>query len=157
VSSFFAGVGGAMLAMYQNTVQAKGFTTAMTYEILLIVVIGGIGSISGSCLATFLYVACSEWWLRFLDGGKLFGMSVPFFRDGFRKVVFSVVIMVIVLFFSRGIMGDRELSFAGLVRRVKRRRAARAAEGGETNEGAEKDRPPRGERDDAVRRRRRRQ
>ena len=48
--------------------------------------------------------------------------------------VASVVIMVIVLFFSRGIMGDRELSFAGLVRRVKRRRAARAAEGGETNE-----------------------
>ena len=31
------------------------------------------------------------------------GMSVPFFRDGFRKVVFSVVIMIIVLFFSRGI------------------------------------------------------
>ncbi len=64
VSSFFAGVGGAMLAMYTNTIQAKTFTSAMTYEILLIVVIGGIGSISGSCVASFLFVACSEWWLR---------------------------------------------------------------------------------------------
>lgn len=111
ISSFFAGVGGALLAMFQTTIQASAFKTAMTYEILLMVVIGGIGSISGSCIASFLYIACSEWWLRFLDSGSFFGISVPFFRDGFRKVVFSVIIMVIVLFFSKGIMGDKELSF----------------------------------------------
>ena len=118
VSSFFAGVGGALLAMFQTTVQAAAFKTAMTYEILLMVVIGGIGSISGSCIAAFLYIACSEWWLRFLDGGKLFGMSVPFFRDGFRKVVFSVIIMIIVLFFRKGIMGDKELTFRRKPRRA---------------------------------------
>ena len=118
VSSFFAGVGGALLAMFQTTVQAAAFKTAMTYEILLMVVIGGIGSISGSCIAAFLYIACSEWWLRFLDGGKLFGMSVPFFRDGFRKVVFSVIIMIIVLFFRKGIMGDKELTFRRNPRRA---------------------------------------
>ena len=67
VSSFFAGIGGALFAMYQNTIQAKPFTTTLTYEILLIVVIGGIGSLSGSVLASFLYIACSEWWMRFLD------------------------------------------------------------------------------------------
>lgn len=111
ISSFFAGVGGALLAMFQTTIQASAFKTAMTYEILLMVVIGGIGSVSGSCIASFLYIACSEWWLRFLDSGSFFGVSVPFFRDGFRKVVFSVIIMVIVLFFSKGIMGDREISF----------------------------------------------
>ena len=123
VSSFFAGVGGALLAMYQTTVQASAFKSAMTYEILLMVVIGGIGSISGSCIAAFLYTACNEWWLRFLDSGGVFGISIPFFRDGFRKVVFSVIIMVIVLFFSRGIMGDKELSFAGLIRKFKRKKA----------------------------------
>ncbi len=134
ISSFFAGVGGALLAMYQTTIQAAAFKTAMTYEILLIVVIGGIGSISGSCIASFLFIACNEWWLRFLDSGSFLGMSVPFFRDGFRKVVFSVIIMVVVLFFSRGIMGDRELSFAGLIRRLKRKKARPAqaeAEGGD--------------------------
>ena len=110
ISSFFAGVGGGMFAMYANQAQAKVFTTAMTYEILLIVVIGGIGSISGSCLASFLYVAASEWWLRFLDAETYVGgVKLPLLRNGFRMVVFSIVIMIVVLFFRRGIMGDKEL------------------------------------------------
>ena len=110
ISSFFAGVGGGMFAMFANQAQAKTFTTAMTYEILLIVVIGGIGSISGSCIASFLYVAASEWWLRFLDAETYVGsFKVPFLRTGFRMVVFSIIIMVVVLFFRRGLMGDREL------------------------------------------------
>ena len=127
ISSFFAGVGGALLAMFQTTVQAAPFRTSMTYEILLMVVIGGIGSITGSCIAAFLYIASSEWWLRFLDSGSFMGMDVPFFRDGFRKVVFSVIIMVIVLFFSKGIMGDKELSFSGMIRKFKKKKAAKAA------------------------------
>lgn len=127
ISSFFAGVGGALLAMFQTTVQADPFASTMTYELLLIVVIGGIGSITGSCIAAFLYIACSEWWLRFLDSGSFMGMEVSFFRDGFRKVVFSVVIMIIVLFFSRGIMGNKELSFTGIVRKIRGRKAAKAS------------------------------
>ena len=123
ISSFFAGVGGAMLAMYQTTVQAKSFTTAMTYEILLIVVIGGIGSVSGSCIASFLFVACSEWWLRFLDQKQMIGnFEVPLLRNGFRLVVFSVIIMVVVLFFRKGIMGDKELP--DLFRRRKKKKEA---------------------------------
>ena len=110
ISSFFAGVGGAMLAMYQNSVQAKSFTSAMTYEILLIVVIGGIGSVTGSCLSSFLFVACSEWWLRFLDQKQMIcTWEVPLLRNGFRLVVFSIIIMIVVLFFRQGIMGTREL------------------------------------------------
>ena len=133
-------------------------------------VIGGIGSISGSCIAAFLYVAASEWWLRFLDtsvtftsptdprriafiavfsvvvlgGGLLLilreqrhekkrwkqiaaavvalalmgwlisylmsgSMAMPFLRNGFRMVAFSLVIMIVVLFFRQGLMGDKEL------------------------------------------------
>ena len=129
VSSFFAGVGGALFAMYVANAQAKVYTTTMTYEILLIVVIGGIGSISGSCIATFLYVACSEWWLRFLDKETVLdgGFQVPLLRNGFRMVVFSVIIMIVVLFFRKGILGDRELPevIAGWKRkRAKRKEAA---------------------------------
>lgn len=110
ISSFFAGISGALLAMYQTTVQANTFKSAMTYEILLIVVIGGIGSVSGSCIGSFLFIACSEWWLRFLDNSNnnLFGLNI--LRSGFRMVVFSVLIMVMVLFFRQGIMGTKELS-----------------------------------------------
>ena len=125
-SSFFAGVGGALFAMYVANAQAKVYTTTMTYEILLIVVIGGIGSISGSCIATFLYVACSEWWLRFLDSETFIGnFKLPLLRSGFRMVVFSVVIMIVVLFFRKGIMGDRELP--DLIRARRAKRAAKAA------------------------------
>ena len=189
ISSFFAGVGGGMFAMFANQAQAKTFTTAMTYEILLIVVIGGIGSISGSCIAAFLYVAASEWWLRFLDTSVTFtspadprriafiaiyaivvvggaallilrdrkgensrwkqivtavvalalmgwlaaylmggSMTMPFLRNGFRMVVFSLVIMVVVLFFRKGLMGDRELPDL-----LRRKKPAKAGKGGGAN------------------------
>ena len=123
ISSFFAGVGGALLAMYQTTVQAAAFTSAMTYEILLIVVIGGMGSLSGSVMASFLFVAASEWWLRFLDNETMIGsFQVPLLRSGFRMVAFSVVIMLVVLFYRKGIMGDRELSISRMAARLTRKK-----------------------------------
>ena len=42
------------------------------------------------------------------------GFKGPLLRNGFRMVVFSVVIMVIVLFFSHGIMGEKELRLPGI-------------------------------------------
>lgn len=120
VSSFFAGFGGALLAMFQSSVASTPFTSNMTYEILLIVVIGGIGSVTGSILGAYLFVACSEWWLRGLDSGAFLGISAGFMRPGFRKVVFAVIIMCIVLFYSRGIMGNKEFSWEGLVGFFKR-------------------------------------
>lgn len=122
ISSFFAGIGGALLAMYQTTVQAAAFKSAMTYEILLIVVIGGIGSVTGSVLSSFLFIACSEWWLRFLDNDTHIGaFKVPLLGSGFRKVVFSVIIMIIVLFYNKGIMGTREFSIDAIFRFFRKR------------------------------------
>ncbi len=122
ISSFFAGVGGALLAMYQTTIQASTFKSTMTYEILLIVVIGGLGSVTGSCLASFLYIAASEWWLRFLDTEMFIGnFQVPLLRSGFRKVVFAVIVMIVVLFYRKGIMGDKEFSPARIYNYFKRK------------------------------------
>ena len=127
ISSFFAGIGGAMFAMFSNNAQAMPYTSAMTYEILLIVVIGGIGSISGSIIGTFLYVACAEWWLFGLDNGQFLFIKAPgVFRSGFRMVVFSVIIMIVVLFFRKGIMGDQELpqKLRGLRARLGKKKEA---------------------------------
>lgn len=121
VSSFFAGISGALLAMFQTTIQASQFKSALTYEILLIVVIGGMGSITGSCISSFLFIACSEWWLRFLDRTVTIGsFTVPLLRPGFRKVVFSIAIMAIVLFYQKGIMGENEFSISGILKFLKK-------------------------------------
>ena len=132
ISSFFAGISGALLAMFQYTVQTAQFKSAMTYEILLIVVIGGIGSVTGSCIASFLFIACNEWWLRFLDEASNNILGLNILRSGFRKVVFSIVIMIIVLFFSKGIMGEKEFSWArlrSLFQRKSRKKKAALADG----------------------------
>lgn len=129
ISSFFAGVSGALYAMFLTMVQAKGFTIAMTYEFLLIVVIGGIGSITGSVIGSFLYVASSEWWLRFLDNETYIGsFKVPFLRTGFRMLIFSIIIMVVVLFYRRGIMGNNEFSWDAIFGLFKRKGKVKADE-----------------------------
>ena len=113
---------------YKELLQSASFINSLkvTLIFVLIVVIGGIGSISGSCIASFLYVAASEWWLRFLDTETYIGaFKVPFLRTGFRMVVFSIIIMIVVLFFRRGIMGDREIT--DLLKKRPRKAAKEAA------------------------------
>ena len=127
ISSFFAGVSGATMAMVLSIAQASNFKAAMTYEILLMVVLGGICSITGSIIGSLLFVASSEWWLRGLDSGTFLGINAPtIFRNGFRLVVFSVIIMIVVLFFRKGIMGDRELPevIAGWKRKIAKKKEA---------------------------------
>lgn len=121
ISSFFAGISGALLAMFQTTINATPFNTVMTYEILLIVVIGGIGSITGSIIGAFLFTAASEWWLRGLDAGSWLGINSSLMRPGFRKVVFAILIMLVVLFYAQGIMGSREFSWDSFLAWIKGR------------------------------------
>jgi len=121
ISSFFVGIGGALLAIFMGTVAPIQFRAAMTYEFLLIVVLGGIGSVSGSIIGAMLFVFASMWWLRGLDSGvflgleriTIFGFNIgeSVFLPGFRLVVFSVIIMCVVLFFRRGLMGDKEIPY----------------------------------------------
>ena len=133
ISSFFAGIGGGMLAMYMGTLQALSFKSTMTYEILLVVVMGGIGSITGSVITSFLYIASMEWLLRGLDSGTFLGINAPgLFKNGFRMAVVSLIIMVVVLFFSKGIMGDKEFSVKRIVQFFDRKKATENA-GGDGN------------------------
>ena len=111
VSSFFATISGGLMAVFLRSATVSTFTVALTYNILLMVVIGGIGSVSGSVIGAFLITAGQEW-LRFLDAEYYIGtIKVPFLRTGFRMVVFSILLMVVVLFWNKGIMGARELSW----------------------------------------------
>lgn len=126
ISSFFSALSGGLLAMYMRSIEAKTFSIALTYDILLIVVIGGIGSVTGSVLAAFLVTASKEWWLRFFDQPlELFGWQVPLFKTGFRMVIFSILLMVVVLIYRRGLMGTNEFSWDRILSRFKRRSRAK--------------------------------
>lgn len=130
VSSFFTGVSGGMLACYMRSIDTRTFQVTLTYNILLIVVLGGIGSVSGSIIGSLLINGGQEW-LRFLDEPKMIGsVSIPLFRPGFRMVIYSILLMVVVLFWRSGIMGTNEFSwrwFFGLFRKKKK---AAKTEGG---------------------------
>lgn len=114
VSSFFTGVGGGLLAMFMRSIDSKTFSITLTYDILLIVVLGGIGSITGSIVGSFFVTAGKEL-LRFFDEPlAIGGVNIPLFKPGFRMVIFSILLMVVVLFFRKGLIGGKELSFAQL-------------------------------------------
>ncbi len=52
ISSFFAGIGGALYAHYLGFVSAEGFTILLSIEFLAMIIIGGLGSVAGSILGT---------------------------------------------------------------------------------------------------------
>jgi branched-chain amino acid transport system permease protein len=101
----------------------------LTFNILLIVVLGGNGSITGSVIASIAVTVLMEA-LRFLDEP----LDLVFFKTeglpGLRMVVFSAMLMAVIIFRQRGLMGDRELTWdgaaeglakAGLLPKPKRR------------------------------------
>ena len=87
---------------------------------------------TGSVIGSFLINGGQEW-LRFLDDDtfKIMGVHIPLFRPGFRMVVYSVLLMVVVLFWRRGIMGNNEFSWDGLFGLFKRKKKKVSA-GGES-------------------------
>ncbi len=120
ISSFFTGVGGGLLAVFMRSIDSGAFKIAITYDILLIVVLGGMGSVTGSVIAAFL-VTTSREFLRFFDNPLTIGTwEVPLFRSGFRMVIFSLLLMAVVLFYNKGIMGTREFSWDGIAGSLQR-------------------------------------
>jgi len=110
IASFMAGIGGAMLGHMLSTIDPKMFTFTLTYNVLLIVVLGGSGSISGSIIAAIVVTISMEA-LRFLDGP----LNLLFIRTqglpGLRMVVFSILLLLVIIFRQQGLMGNRELSW----------------------------------------------
>ena len=114
ISCFFTGIAGGMLGVFMRSIDSKTFSLTLTYDILLIVVLGGLGSITGSVVGAFLLTALREW-LRFFDNPLIIaGFSVPLFRSGFRMVIFSLILMMVVLYYRKGLFGSKEFSWDGI-------------------------------------------
>ena len=118
LSAFLAGVGGGLYASYIGTIGPDVFQISRTYDILMIVVMGGMGSISVSVLAAFIVPIGPEW-LRVLDGPL---PVLPFWPEngvsGMRMVVFSLLLLIIILFFRNGLFGHKEVTWSSIGRRL---------------------------------------
>jgi branched-chain amino acid transport system permease protein len=110
-----AGVAGGLLGNLMGTIDPLMFRFLLAFNILLIVVLGGMGSITGTVIAGIVITVLMEY-LRFLDGP----MDLMFFKTdgipGLRMVIFSIMLMVVILFFQKGIMGNREFTWDFLFR-----------------------------------------
>jgi len=106
VSSFFAGIGGALFAHLLQFINPRMFDIIKSTEMLIMVYLGGIGSIAGSILGAVIYTFLIE---------VLRPLGI------WRMVIMPLVLVLLMLFRPRGIMGLRE--FAWFLPRADRLRA----------------------------------
>ena len=118
IASFMAGIGGALLAHLQTTIDPLLFRFLLTYNVLLVVVLGGIGSLTGSVIGAIIVMVGMEW-LRFMDRIPLGIINIEP-RPGMRMVVFSLVLLSVILFRQQGLMGGKEFSWDWIVNLPRR-------------------------------------
>lgn len=107
-SAFLEGVGGGLMAVLLTTIDPKIFGFELTFQLLIIIVLGGLGSTTGAIVGTILVIGGGEW-LRFLDQPLVFFGQDFGAYPGLRMVFFSLILLVIMLFAREGIMGKKEL------------------------------------------------
>ncbi len=95
VAAFFAGIAGGLYAHQIGMLSAKTFGFNKSIEYLVMVVLGGMGSITGSIISTSVLVALPE----FLRG----------FSE-WRLVIYSTLLILMMLFRPSGLMGTKEFS-----------------------------------------------
>ena len=107
-SAFLEGIGGGLMAVWLTTIDPKIFGFELTFQLLIIIVLGGLGSTTGAILGAILVIGGGEG-LRFLDQPLVFFGADFGTYPGLRMVFFSLILLIIMLFAREGIMGKNEL------------------------------------------------
>jgi len=105
ISAFFAGVAGALFSHY-TYLHTNSFTFMKSIEVIVMVVLGGMGSLTGSIVGATLLTALPEA-LRFASADRL--------------IIYSALLIVLMITRPQGLMGHREFSLAPLMRRFRGR------------------------------------
>ena len=100
LSSFFAGVAGAIYAGYQGSLFPNAFDFMQSINILVMVVLGGMGSMTGSVIAATVLTALP---------------TLMQALSNYRMVVYSVLLIAVMIFKPSGLMGRRDLSVTKIV------------------------------------------
>jgi len=120
IGAFFAGIGGGLLGNLLGAINPNMFRFILTFNVLLIIVLGGMGSITGSVISAFVVTSGLEY-LRVLDESINLGFMKIEGIAGLRMVVFSTLLMIVVIFFRNGLMGTNEFSWDKLINFFKKR------------------------------------
>lgn len=110
IGAFFAGVAGALMGHLITSIDPTMFRFLFTFQILLIIVLGGLGSLTGSVIAGVVVTVMMEV-LRFVEQPmNLLGLAIPGI-PGMRMVIFSLLLLIVILFYRQGLMGTREFNW----------------------------------------------
>ncbi len=109
VGAFFAGVAGGLFAHYLAYVHTNSFTFIKSIEIVIMVVLGGMGSITGSIMAAIILTLLPEVLRPVKD---------------YRMVLYSFLLILLMISRPQGLMGMRELDPRALLARLRGRGAA---------------------------------
>ncbi|SHH90332.1 branched-chain amino acid ABC transporter permease [Clostridium intestinale] len=96
IAAFIAGVAGGLYAHYYTFIQPQSFNFMKSIEILTFVVFGGMGSLSGSVIATFILTALPE--------------ALRSLQD-FKNIIYPVALIALMIFRPEGLLGTKEISF----------------------------------------------
>ncbi len=110
ISSFFAGIGGGLMASVLGTIDPNTFKMALTNAAVTIVVLGGLRSMTGVVIASGIYTIMSEYLRVFETQQQFLGMTfkgIP----GMRVLIFGFMLLFIILFMRNGMLGSKEFSW----------------------------------------------
>jgi branched-chain amino acid transport system permease protein len=109
ISSAFAGIAGALFGHYRQFLHTNDFQFIRSFEIIIMIVLGGMGSITGAVLGAIVITILPEL-LRQLPGNLIH----------YRLVIYSALLIVIMLTRPQGVMGAREFGIPWMKRSQKR-------------------------------------
>jgi branched-chain amino acid transport system permease protein len=112
VSAALTGAAGALWAHLITAITPNSFTVLMTFNIVVMLVVGGMGSISGSVIGAILLTLLPEA-LRRVETSLAIG-GVPLY--GLSQIVIAVLAAAVMLYRRQGLLGGRELRLPAIVR-----------------------------------------
>ena len=115
IGSAFAGVAGVLFAHYNKFLSTNDFQFIKSFEIIIMIVIGGMGSMTGAILGAIIVTLLPELLRRLPD--IQVGSTVFQFAD-LRLVIFALVLILTMILRPQGILGTSEIG--GFIKRFRR-------------------------------------
>jgi len=122
ISSFFAALGGVLWVHLILNLFPNAFGLILVFEVVTMIVIGGMGSITGAVIGAAIITFFAEVLSPFEEGFYLMGIEVPSLL-GLTTVLSGVLLIVVLIFKREGIMGEKEISLNNLRNLLKRKQS----------------------------------